>query len=509
MDEIQTRFQDPFLKQIFASLPPELPIYLVGGIIRDMLLNRPSYDLDLVTSADAMKIARDLADKLGGAYFPLDTKRNVARIILKDIVRDRNSASQINRIDISKFQGADLAHDLKGRDFTFNAMAMHLHDQDRLIDPSGGASDLLSKRLRACSENTFLNDPVRILRAVRFSVNLGFTIQPDTLRLMEQAIPHLPEISAERLRDELFRMLVLPHTATAMRILDKIGVLEFILPEVCALKDVQQSAPHVLDAWNHTLDSIYRLESLLEVLALDFNPDKASNLALGMVALQLGRYRDPLSAHLNNPLNPERPHRGLLFLAGLYHDVGKLTTQNVDEEGKIRFLGHEKIGSKLAEKRAVELKLSNLEIARLVSIVSHHMRPSFLSHPLEPPSKKAIYRFFRDTGAAGVDICILSLADVLATYGPTLPPERWNRHLQVVRSLYHAWWENREEQILPAAMVNGEELITTFGLESGPIIGYILESVREGQITGEITTKGEAMKWVRALLDQNLNKKTG
>ena len=509
MDEIQDRFTDPFLRQILALLPSAIPIYLVGGAVRDLLLHKPNYDLDFVTGGDAIKIARKLADDVGGGYFPLDVKRNVARIVIKEAKPDNNGVSQTKRVDISKFQGADLSEDLEGRDFTINAMALDKHEPAKLIDPMGGAVDLVAKRLRACSVNSFLKDPVRILRAVRFSVNLGLTIQTDTLKLMREAIDHLPEVSAERLRDELFRILVLPHPATCLRILDKLGALEIILPEVCALKEVNQSAPHVLDAWNHTLDSLNRLESLLEVLALDFNPDKASNLALGLVAIKLGRYREALNAHLNNALNPERPHRGLIFLAGLYHDVGKQATQSTDEEGKIRFFGHEQAGSKMAEKRGSDLKLSNLEITRLVTVVSHHMRPSFLSHPEELPSNKAIYRFFRDTGAAGVDICILSLADMLATYGPTLPAERWSRHIEVVRTLFHAWWENREVQILPAAIISGGELITKFGLESGPIIGYILESVREAQISGEISTKEEAFKWVRAILDENQKLKTG
>jgi poly(A) polymerase len=263
----------------------------------------------------------------------------------------------------------------------------------------------------------------------------------------------------------------------------------------------------VMDAWNHTLDSLKHLESLLEVLASDFNPDKASNFALGMTTLQIGRYREQLSEHLNNALNPDRPHRGLLFLAGLYHDIGKPTTQSIDEQGKIKFISHEQIGSKLAEKRGQALKLSNLEIVRLVTIVGHHMRPALLSHSSEPPSRKAVYRFFRDTGAAGVDICILSLADMLATYGPTLSQERWNRHLEVVRALLEAWWENREEKVLPASIVNGDDLQNELGVIPGPVIGYMLESIREAQVAGEIHHKADAIKLAKVILEDDVNKK--
>jgi poly(A) polymerase len=507
MDEISARLRNSTFERIVSLLPPDLSIYLVGGAIRDALINRPSYDLDFITQAGALKIARKLADKLGGAYFPLDKTRNVARIVLKSTVEGESTAGWVRRVDISNFQGGNLTSDLMRRDFTVNAMAMEVHHPDRMIDPMGGAADLIGKRLRACLDSSFLDDPVRILRAVRFSVNLGLTIQPDTLSLIRQAIAHLPEVSAERVRDELFRMLILPHPATSLRILDRLGALDLILPEVCMLKDVQQSAPHVMDAWNHTLDSLKHLESLLEVLASDFNPDKASNFALGMTTLQIGRYREQLSEHLNNALNPDRPHRGLLFLAGLYHDIGKPTTQSIDEQGKIKFISHEQIGSKLAEKRGQALKLSNLEIVRLVTIVGHHMRPALLSHSSEPPSRKAVYRFFRDTGAAGVDICILSLADMLATYGPTLSQERWNRHLEVVRALLEAWWENREEKVLPASIVNGDDLQNELGVIPGPVIGYMLESIREAQVAGEIHHKADAIKLAKVILEDDVNKK--
>jgi poly(A) polymerase len=266
---------------------------------------------------------------------------------------------------------------------------------------------------------------------------------------------------------------------------------------------VKQGPPHVLDVWGHTLDILSRLENLLEVLSPHYDPDKAGNLSLGMVVLRLGRFRQQLAQHLNSALNPDRPHRGLIFLAALYHDVGKLATRSVDEKGVIRFLGHDQIGGQLAEKRARALKLSNLEISRLVNIVSHHMRPSLLSHPKEAPSRKAVYHYFRDTGAAGVDICLLSLADVQATYGPTLPQDRWIRHLDVVRTLLNAWWEDKTQKVLPPALINGDELQDELAIPPGPIIGYLLESIREAQVSGEVSNREQAVRLARSILQVN------
>jgi poly(A) polymerase len=507
MDELQVRLSQPLLQRIIPLLPSGVPIYLVGGAVRDAFLNRQSYDLDFVTSGDALKIARKLADDLDAAYFPLDSVRKVARFILRPDEKLILNGIKVIRVDFSTFQGVDLISDLQGRDFSINAMAVEVHQLQTLVDPMSGMADLEAKRLRSCSPRSFLDDPVRILRAVRFSVDLDLNIIPDTFQQMRQAVSHLSEVSTERLRDELFRILVTAHSSTSMRILDKVQALEYVLPEVRGLKDVQQSPPHVLDVWNHTLDILNRLESLLDVLRPDYDPNKAGNLSLGLVALRLGRYRQQLAEHLSNALNTDRPSRGLLFLAGLYHDVGKLATRSVDEFERTKFIGHEQIGSKLAEKRGQVLKLSNLEIERLVTIVKYHMRPSLLSHPKDPPSKKAVYHFFRDTGEAGVDICILSLADMQATYGPTLPQERWIRHLDVVRTLLGAWWEDREERIFPPPFVNGEDLMTELATSEGPMIGYMLESIREAQVVGDVQNRQEAINLAREILERNLNKK--
>jgi poly(A) polymerase len=222
--------------------------------------------------------------------------------------------------------------------------------------------------------------------------------------------------------------------------------------------------------------------------------------------MKLGRFRRQLEQHLTDSINPDRSQRSLLFLAGFYHDAGKSASQSIENDGKIRFIGHEQIGSRIIRRRGKAMKLSSLEIERLAIIVSHHMRPSLLSHEEGTLNKKAIYHYFRDTGPAGVDICLLSLADVLATYGPTLPPDRWSRHLDVVRLLLEAWWEDREERISPAPLINGDELMAEFDLDPSPLIGYLLEAIREAQISHEVTNKEEAITLADRLVQESLNK---
>ena len=499
MDKFFTRINNPLLRRIIRLLPGDEPVYLVGGAIRDALINRPNYDLDFVIPGNAMKLARKVADELGAAYFPLDTHRNIARLILETELVHTDPYGVPRRVDFSTYQGADLIDDLQGRDFTINALAIEIHHLNTLIDPLGGASDLAKKHLKACSKNSIVNDPVRILRAIRFSVELELRIHPETLSLIRQSVDLLPEVSSERLRDELFRILEQSNPNISLRILEKLNALRYILPELGELKDIQQSPPHIMDAWEHTLDVLVQLEKIFEVLASEYDPNRAGNLAMGLTAVHLGRYRPQLMDHFKKSLNPDRPQRGVLFLAGIYHDVGKANAQKTDENGKIRFIDHEQIGSKLVEKRGKALKLSNLEIERLMTIIKNHMRLSLLSQSAELPSKKTVSRFFRDTGEAGVDICILSMADILATYGPTLPQDRWIRHLAVIRELLNAWWEDRTERIYPTPLLNGDDLMEALDVSPGPIVGYLLEAISEAQIMGEIRNQQEAIRLAKKL----------
>jgi poly(A) polymerase len=226
----------PILSQIAAALPVHVDIYLVGGAVRDALLGRESHDLDFSLAGDTLKIARFLANELGGAYFTLDQERQYGRIVLD--VAGQVSGTRRIKLDFTTFQGGTLENDLHSRDFTLNAMALDVRQPHKLIDPLGGAGDLVAKRLRVCSKNSLLNDPVRILRAVRQALDFNLKILPETTRLMREAASELEKISPERLRDELFRLLDGHHPNIGIEILDRVGALEWVLPEIVLLKGV-------------------------------------------------------------------------------------------------------------------------------------------------------------------------------------------------------------------------------------------------------------------------------
>jgi tRNA nucleotidyltransferase/poly(A) polymerase len=186
----------------------------------------------------------------------------------------------------------------------------------------------------------------------------------------------------------------------------------------------------------------------------------------------------------------------------LYHDVKKPATRSVQEDNRIRFFKHDELGAQTVMQRARDLHLSTPEIERVKTIVRHHMRPLLLSQLDGPPTRRAVYRYFRDTGPAGVDICLLSLADSLGTYGAALPHDRWEHQLDVVRNLLSAWWEQPQEKVFPPALVNGHDLMQALKLEPGPKIGELLEAIREAQVTGQAKTREQALEFARQHLRQ-------
>jgi tRNA nucleotidyltransferase/poly(A) polymerase len=492
------QFGDLFSVILNASQSGE-HIYLVGGALRDYLLGRVSHDLDFAVQGNCRRLGRKVADALGGAFFMLDEARGISRVIVT-----YNNERTV--IDFSVLRGPDLESDLHKRDFTVNALALDLAQPQRLIDPTGGGVDLRERVLRACSPDAFEDDPLRILRAVRQALSLRFHIEPQTLRAMRQAVPLLVRISGERLRDELFRMLEGPQPASALRMLDQLGVLEGILPELPRLKHVAQTAPHLYDVWEHTLAALQALEDLWAALvAPEYNEEQASSLILGLAVLRLGRFRQQFAEHFAQRLVPDRSLRSLIFLAVVYHDAGKPECASLNEEGRISFIGHESRGAELLTLRGEALALSQDEIQRLRTMINAHMRLHFLVKEGQMPSRRAIYRFFKDCGPAGVEVCLLSLADTMGIYGVTLSQEIWSQRLDVCRALLETYWE-RPEVVHPERLLSGFDIMQYFDLQPGPKIGLLLDQLAEAQAAGEINDRENAIRLIQSWLEQPENR---
>ncbi len=484
----------PLIEKIVDILPADQTIYLVGGAVRDMFINRISPDLDFALPSNGIATARKVANALNADFLALDEERDTGRVV----VTEENG----NRIflDFATYRGPDLEADLRARDFTINALAYDLHAQS-IIDPLDGAKDLRAKAIRACSPTSMSDDPVRILRAIRQAAGFEFRIEKETRESMKQAASQLPNVSPERLRDELFKILKGPKPDAAMRALEMLGVLPYFLPELVPMKGVEQSEPHIYDVWMHTLSVLANLDDVISALRIGYDAEKTNDMFTGLLTLRLGRYREQFAEHFSQSLNTDRSLRSLLFLAALYHDVSKPDTKTIEESGRIRFFDHDIKGADVAVERAKAFNLSNDETERLHKIIKNHMRiHSFVSRleaDKQTPSRKSIYRFFRDSGEAGVDVVLLGLADYRGTRGPNITQDTWVLYLDIARILLENYWERPEEIVAPPRLVDGHELMNELGLMPGPMIGQLLESIRENQAAGKIGNREQAIAFAR------------
>jgi poly(A) polymerase len=394
--------------------------------------------------------------------------------------------------DFSAFDGG-IEQDLGRRDFTIDAMAVELNQLVdnlpgvKLIDPFGGWDDLRNGIIRVVAETVFASDAVRLLRGVRLAAELGFRIDEATETLIKRDAYLVNGVAGERIREELLRLLARPGAGRSLDYLDKLGLLTSLFPELLAAKGVEQPKEHFWDVFTHLLRTVEAVEFLLRQGTWEYD---------GESALAAVPWSPELAEHFSTEVSHGSTRRSLLKLAGLLHDVSKPETKTIEAGGRMRFLGHGKGGATVAARILERLRFSSREIKLIETEVMHHLRPGQMSQD-ELPTRRAIYRYFRDTGDAGVDILYLSLADHLATRGPDLDLENWRQHGELVAYVLSRRFR---EEVRPLRLIDGNDLINVFGLSPGPEIGRILEVVKEAQASGEITAREEALNLAGRLL---------
>jgi poly(A) polymerase len=423
------------LKQAAADLGAQA--WVVGGYVRDKLLDRPHPNPDVVVErGDALKLAERFA-QLAGADPPVLFERfGTAQVTLPGhLVEFVNARAESYAPDSRKpdVRPATLDEDLRRRDFTINTLLMDLDGE--IHDRLGGRKDLEARVLRAPTDplRTFGDDPLRMLRAVRFASELGFEMAPDLLPAMRQMKGRLapPVISAERIADELRRMLVSPRPRLAFELLDASDLLGAILPEVAACKGVAQSGYHTHDVFGHTLLTVERVP-----------PDLA------------------------------------LRLAALFHDVGKPSTATPDGA----FTGHENVGAELARSALERLRFSQKEIETVVKLVRLHLRPVYYSSEW---SDGAVRRLARDAGPLLDRLIALARADIGASAYPE--PEK----LDELQARINAVLSERPSRLAP--LVTGDDVMRSRGIRPGPEVGRIKKRLEEMVIDGEVAPTREAV----------------
>jgi poly(A) polymerase len=455
--------------------------WLVGGTVRDRALGRSgaTADLDVVVDGDPAEAARAVALAGRAACFALSEDFGAWRVV----ARDRSW-----QVDVEPMRGETLEADLALRDFTVNAIAESI-DGGAPIDPLGGLADLEARRLRMAGRRAFVEDPLRVLRLVRVALVLALEPDAETLRAASAVAGALAGVSAERVFMELRRILASPAAVAGLQTLGELGATAVVLPELEALRGVQQSRYHHRDVYGHTLEVLERTIELTSAGAL-------AGPELGQL---MGRYAPELDALLAEPLADELTRGEALRWGALLHDAAKPLTREVrPADGRVTFIGHDARGAELARAVLARLRASERLRAHVAALVRHHLRLGFLVHEPQPLSQRSVFGYLRACSPVEVDVTLLSIADRLATRGDRAQ-ESIDAHLRVASGLLADALRWRAEGA-PAPLLRGDELAGELGIATGPRVGELLEQLAEAQYAGEVATREQAIAYARRLL---------
>jgi poly(A) polymerase len=445
------------------------PAWLVGGAVRDRALGRPTDDYDVAVEGDARALARALARAAEAHVFALSESFGVWRVVARD---------RAWQVDVLPVVGGSIEADLAGRDFTINAIAEPLTG-GTYVDPFGGMADLQDRRLRMVSRGAFAEDPLRTLRLVRLACELGFSVERETRAAAAASSPALGGVAPERVFAELRRIIIAEAALDGLALMDELGAMSVVLPEVSRLRGVEQSVYHHLDVLEHTR---LVLEGVIE---LERSPER-----------WVGDHAEAVSRFLAEPLANELTRGQALRFGALLHDAAKPATRGVTAEGRVTFVGHDAVGAELAASVLTRLRASERLREHVAALTRHHLRLGFLVHEM-PLDRRAIYRYLRACAPVEVDVTLLSVADRLATRGK-VADSSIARHLELARQLLGEAlaWRSRP----PRPPVRGDELARAVGLRPGRELGRILQELEEASFAGEITSREQAIERAREIL---------
>jgi putative nucleotidyltransferase with HDIG domain len=444
--------------------------WLVGGALRDRLLGRFTSDYDVVVGGQEVEVvARALARATAGFAFTLSEAFGAWRVV----ARDRGW-----QVDLMPLVGERIDDDLARRDLTVNAIAQRLGTQD-LVDPYGGIADLRARRLRTVCSHAFADDPLRTLRLVRLACELDFTVERETMRIARAQAPQLATVAPERIFAELARLVRADRALDGLETMHEAGVAAAVLPELEALRGVEQSRFHHLDVFEHTR------AVLAEAMSLQADP-----------ARLFGEHGPALKALLSQPLANELSRADGLRFGALVHDIAKPRTRAVTDAGRITFMGHDQVGAAMAGGIMRRLRASDRLAEHVAALTRHHLRLGFLVHEM-PLGRRAVYGYLTACAPVQVDVTLLSVADRLATRGDNAELAI-ARHLELARQLIGealSWAADP-----PRSPVRGDELARALGLAPGPVIGELLDQLEEASFAGEVSSREEAIERARELI---------
>lgn len=460
-----------FIAEISSQL--NITTYLVGGAVRDLLLDRTPLDLDFIVTAKTLKLSQLVAEQYNGSLVILDQHREMIRVV-----------TSLWQLDFSPLKNKTLEQDLLARDFTINAMALPIHKgvnwtdcKKEIFDPTRGTQDLIKGLLRATANTSIRQDPLRVLRGLRFSAKFNLLIIPETMVLLRQGTRQLERVAGERVWHELSALFSLPVTFAWVDFMDReLHLWQHLLPGQRRMAETKQNYYHTENVWRHSLRTYQCLEVILKELSTNYTTSGT------------------LISYFSRELAGGRSRMGILKLAALIHDVGKPDTTFTQKGGRISFHGHPEAGIPYAEVLAERLKLSRIERKLLLNLVLHHMLPLAVYNSRDF-SNLNIYRLFRSLDDHILDIFMLSLADLTATL---TSGERISELVPYRRYILGLIEKHLQDQVTfnPKPYLSGHDLVK-LGIPKGPKVGLLLQKLCEEQVTGSVVDKESALLWVK------------
>ena len=455
------------LQALKELVPSTARAWVVGGAVRDELLERPTLDYDLAVEGDARPLAKQLGRAADGHAFLLSEEFGAWR------VKGREADWQV---DLTPLMGETLEQDLRRRDLTINAIAREL-DGAELIDPCGGVADLEHRRLRAVGSESFRADPLRVVRLARFHAELRFAATQDTVGLARASSNALRDTAGERIFQELRQLITADGVLDGLDLLSEIGATAVVWPELEALRGVDQSGYHHLDVYGHTLAALAHTIELVRDPAATFGEEQGP----------------ALSAVFAEPLANEMTRGQALRFGALMHDIAKPQTRDVTPEGRVTFIGHDSAGAQMATEILTRLRASERLAAYVAALTRDHLRLGFMVHE-QPLSQRAIYRYLSSCDPVEVEVTVLSVADRLATLGRSADVAV-PKHVELARLMLPAALAYRAQP--PKPPIRGDELAVALGIRPGPALGELLAELTAAAYAGEIVTGEDAVAHAR------------